>query len=311
MKRSFEAIVFNNHSVGQYVRVHNFPKPGETIRSISWDDDVDGGKGTNVAMALGKLGISTAYFGKVGYDIWAEKGKQWFHEVGVNFEHMYQREDIQTSSGVVLIDDAGENVVVTRNTSISFLPNEIDPVLEKLKDSQYFITGFEIVPSSALYAAKKAKSLGMVTVLNPSPVPPDAMGDLSYIDILIVNLLEGLQLAGEDDDCCSNEAGYYRILSILMDRYHPRTVIMTLGQNGCVGMDDFSKWRLYSEKVDVVDSTGAGDAFLAALVASLIRGKNIEEACRWAGLYASLATTRLGTGPTYPWLSEMELCDVN
>ena len=83
-------------------------------------------------------------------------------------------------------------------------------------------------------------------------------------------------------------------------------VIITLGAAGSIGMQGDRFWQIPPVEISCVDTSGAGDGFLSAMVANLVWGKAIEDACRWAGAYASYTTTKAGTLPSYPLLEEIQ-----
>lgn len=301
MTRPPQVMVFHSHGVGQYVRIHELPLPGETVQALSWDNDRDGGKGSNVAMALGKLGTPTAFFGKLAHDIWAEMGLTWMRGFGVDLSLVLRSDAIRTSTGLVMIDDAGNNSIVTMNTGVSFTEDEIRGALDAAPDCRYFVTGFEIPWQQALLGARLAHERGMTAVLNPSPVPPQPMGPIGYVDILIVNEVEAERLSGLGRDSDPEQ-----MLRALRDRYEVGAVVLTAGGRGSFGYDGQQYWQHGAIEVPVVDTTGAGDAFLACMTAELARGQALPDACRAAGAYAAMSVTRLGTFPAYPTRAELD-----
>ncbi|MBC8536965.1 ribokinase [Feifania hominis] len=304
MANPVQAVVFHSHGVGQYVRVSQFPRPGQTIRALSWDNDRDGGKGSNVAIALAKLGVSTAFFGKVGCDIWGDLGEQWMSEAGVDVSALLRSERLRTSTGVVMIDNEGANMIVTRNTSTDFTREEILTALGRFAGAKVFITGFEINVEAALFGAQTAHGMGMTTILNPSPIPERPLGELPYIDVLIVNEHEALELAGlaQDADCL---ARLEEISARLMERYRVGSVIMTLGRHGSFCRSPGGVWRHGAVEAPVVDTTGAGDGFLAAVAAKLIGGSSLPEACGFANAFSAYSVGVQGTFPSYPTLEQL------
>ncbi|MEG0833503.1 MAG: ribokinase [Oscillospiraceae bacterium] len=302
--QSPDVVVFHSHGVGQYVRVSKFPVPGETIRALSWDNDRDGGKGSNVAIALAKLGVSSAFFGKVGNDIFGDLGEKWMSELDVDVSMMLRDDKLQTSTGVVVIDDNGDNLIITKSTGTKFSHEEIDTALQKFSSSKVFITGFEIDISASLYGARLAHKLGMTTLLNPSPLPDFPLGCLDFIDVLIVNEIEGLKLSDLPDtsDCISSSQ---KIVANLADKYSVPCVIMTMGKHGSITYDSGEIWQTDPVNTKVVDTAGAGDGFLSAIAACKVWGVNMKTACEWANVFSSIAVSRLGTFPSYPTLEEM------
>ena len=97
-----------------------------------------------------------------------------------------------------------------------------------------------------------------------------------------------------------------RLAQQVRDKLGCGCVIITLGENGCIGLRGDRFWAVSPVKVDCVDTSGAGDAFLSAVIVNLIWGKDIEDACKWAGAYASYTTMRRGTLLSYPMLEEVQ-----
>ena len=88
-----DVIVLNSHGVGQYAYTDHMPCWGETLSVKNWHVAEDGGKGTNVAVALGRLGLDTAYIGKVGNDPWGDLGEKWLNDAGVDSTYMYRTDE--------------------------------------------------------------------------------------------------------------------------------------------------------------------------------------------------------------------------
>jgi len=304
MSNEIEVIVLNSHGVGQFCRIHRLPYMGETLRAWNWRVEEDGGKGTTVSVALGRLGIKTAYIGKVGKDPWGDLGFKWMGDAGVDTTFMYQSDEVSTGTGLVMIDDEGRNTIVDGDSSLEALTvDEIVTALNAMSTARYFITGFAMPERLALAGAQIAHKMGMQTLLNASPLPDHPMGDLSYIDYLVINEVEARVLAGVEDH---NSKEYQAIAEIVWQTYHCGMVVMTLGEEGCLVYDGKNFYTNQTVPVKMVDTTGAGDSFLAAFTANLVWGKNVNEASAWASKYAALKVTRAGTIPAFPYLKEAE-----
>lgn len=303
MSKDFDVIVLNSHGVGQFCRIKRLPYLGETLRAWNWRVEEDGGKGTTVSVALGRLGVKTAYIGKVGKDPWGDLGFKWMGDAGVDTTFMYQSDEVSTGTGLVMIDDEGRNTIVDGDSSLEALTvDEIVAALNAMKSAKYFITGFAMPERLALAGAKIAHDMGMKTLLNPSPLPDHPMGDLAYIDFLVINEVEGMVLAGMEDQ----PKNYQAIIKKVRETYHCGTIVMTIGEEGSMVFDGDNIYSHPAIKVKTVDTTGAGDSFLAAFTANLVWGKNVDEASEWAGKYAALKVTRAGTIPAFPYLKEAE-----
>lgn len=299
-----DVIVLNSHGVGQYAYTDHMPKWGETLSVKNWYVAEDGGKGTNVAVALGRLGINTAYIGKVGMDPWGDLGEKWLKEAGVDATYMYRTDEVSTGTGLILIGPEGQNTVIDGDSSsVALKKEEVIRALDDMKGSKYFVTGFEVPMHIALAGAKHAKELGMLTALNPSPLPEEPMDRLDYIDYLFINEVEGKYICNEAEE---KEIEPRKLMEEVQKIYGVKNVIMTAGGNGSMALCGDEFWTVPPVKVDkVVNTAGAGDGFMAAAVANLVWGKSLKEAMEWASKYAALSVTINGTIPAYRPLDEV------
>ncbi len=300
---NIQVVVVNSHGVGQYVHIPRLPVQGETIRGWGWRVEQDGGKGSNTAIALGRLGIRAAYVGKVGEDLWGDLGKLWMSEAGVDVSSMYRSSHVSTGTGLIMLDEDGKSTIINGGSSGRALTEEeIIQGVQKFPDAKILMTGFEIPEHLALLAAKTGKQRGMYTVVNPSPLPENPMESLDFVDLLLVNEVEAVGLLGEARSVISHKD----LLDDLQRKLKCRQIIMTLGESGAAGLDENHFWTCQGIPVEAVDTTGAGDGFGAALVAALLGGRTLEEASCWANLYAAYTVQRMGTIPSYPTRDQIE-----
>lgn len=299
-----EVIVLNSHGVGQYAYTDHMPKWGETLSVKDWHIAEDGGKGTNVAVALGRLGICTAYIGKVGMDPWGDLGEKWLIEAGVDASYMYRTDEVSTGTGLILIGPEGQNTVIDGDSSSAALKKEeVFEALDAMKGSRYFVTGFEVPMQIALAGAKYAKELGMQTALNPSPLPEEEIDKLDYIDYLFINEVEGKYICNEPQDSKTDARG---LMKKVKERYGVTNIIMTMGSEGSAALCGEEYWEVPAVQVEkVVNTAGAGDGFMAAVIANLVWGRSMRKAMEWAGGYAGLSVTINGTIPAYRPLEEV------
>jgi len=302
MEREGVVLVYS-HGAGQNVRVDRLPAVGETRRAISWKLDRDGCKGTNIAVALGRLHIKNTLVTRVGDDVWADLCTGWLREAGTDISFVMRDKNLETTTGVVFIDQEGQNSIVLGEGDMSVPHDLIDRALDARRDCRIFITGFEIAEEDALYALRKAKDYGMTTLLNPSPVG----GCLDFVaaDIVFVNEVEAcqiLELAGLE----KGEKSWEEVTKILRRSCRCRSIVLTLGEKGYVLNE---KGEISGEKgiaVKAVDTSGAGDAFLAAAAYRLYQGSDLRDACRGGNLYAAISAGYSGTIPGYLPLEEAE-----
>ena len=306
MAKDIEVIVLNSHGVGQYAYADHMPVWGETLSVKKWHIAEDGGKGTNVACALGRLGLKTAYVGKVGNDAWGDVGEKWMNDAGADTTYMYRSDEVATGTGLILIGPHGENTVIDGDSSSRALTkDEVLNALDAMKNANMLVTGFEIPEQLALAGAHHAKELGMHTALNASPLPEQPMGDLSYVDYLFINEVEGKYILNIAE---AADIPHAELLRRVQAQYHCGNVVMTLGGEGSMILTaDGTVTAIAPTKVDkVVNTAGAGDGFMAATVFRLLRGDALADAAVWASKYAALSVTIDGTIPAYRPLAEVE-----
>ena len=308
--KPIDVIVLNSHGVGQLCHVKRLPRRGETMEATNWHVEEDGGKGATVSVALGRLGVSTGYIGKVGYDPWGDMGDKWMSESGVDTTYMYRDHSVSTGTGLIMVDDEGLNTIVDGDSACAALTHEeTHAAIEAMKEATIFITGFGMPFRKALDGAKIAKEeFGMTTFCNTSPLPNESMGDLSYIDYIVLNDVEAKLLCSLPED--SKEAPV-NILKKIRDTHHCKGVIMTCGAAGSAVLEGNDYWAVAPTPIKAVDTIGAGDGYLAAVAANLVWGKTLRAATEWASKYAAYKVTRKGSmtrksGCGYPDLKDVE-----
>jgi len=303
MTATTEIVVVGSHGVGQVVRVERFPVPGETVNSVRWDVSPDGGKGSNQAIAAGRLGCRVAFIGVVGNDVLGDLGDEWMRAAGVDTRHLLRSPTGATSTGIVIVDASGQNSIINADGPEDELsPDDVAECVQDFAGASVLLTGFEIPVRTALAAAKLGKDVGMTTIVNPAPAPHEAMGDLSYVDVLVPNELEARSIAGAGAENLSSE----EIARLLRDAHRPGAVIVTLGAEGSLGLDAEGLWRVQASPVPVVDTTGAGDAYCAALACGLSRDMDLRAASRWASRIAAVSVSCAGSIPSFPKLAEVD-----
>lgn len=299
-----EIIVCNGHGLGEYCDVKRIPNPGETCTAYNRRFEMDAGKGTNTACAIGRLGGSVAFIGKCGVDQAGELGYKWMGESNVDTTYYWLDPSIESCLGLCIIAENGENMLLDFDNDLySVQPDEVDRCMRKMAGAKYVTSGFAQDVNSGLQACKTGKELGMTTLLNPSPLRVGMKLDkLDYVDYLVVNEGESYELLDRDP---AEELGWEALGHALREKYGCANVIMTLGGKGSAAITDDGAFFCPSTHVDMVDETGAGDGFLGAVTYCLNRGKSLREAMEWANVYAAYTVTKQGSLEHYPWLDKI------
>ena len=302
MNNELDVIVLNNLGGGQSCQVDRLPMPGETVKGYNWTPSIDSGKGPNTCIALGRLGVRAAFIGKCGKDPAGDRGEKWMKEAGVDTSALLRTDEVMTGQGIRIVAKNGGNTIVCGESSSRALTvAEVEREMDRLGKAKYFYGGFEIRSELTLAGLRKAKAMGITTITNYSPIPADFHGTRDCCDYVIVNETEAAAVCGL---ASWRDLPIPELLQKTKDTLGCGCVIITLGGDGSTGLDGKRRWRMNAVPVACVDTSGAGDAFLAGFAANLVWGKDEIEACRWAGLYASYTTQFKGTLPSYPLLPE-------
>lgn len=293
-----DAIVLNNIGGGFDIFVRRLPNKNETVMIQGMRMSEDLAKGGNVAVALSRLGLHTAIIGKIGTDEAGERDFGWLMDAGVDTSELIRDSTVMTGQGIGLIADNGENIMITGESSSKHLTlEEVSVALDRLCPADYFIGGFEVRAELVMPSMQLAKSKGITTVLNPSPVPDEGLENgLNYIDYFFVNEVEARQLLDLE---YGSSVDVRWLCEQLKEKYGTGNVIVTLGGEGVACLYDGNFFQFPSVPVNAVDASGAGDGFLSACVFGLSQGKTLKEACEWANWYAAYSVTKKDCLPGY------------
>jgi ribokinase len=277
-------LVIGSANMDAVLRVPELPGAGATV--LGGDRVMrPGGKGANQAVAAALAGAAVSFVGRVGDDADGAAIRAAVAAVGVDVELLETVAGASSGFAVVLVAASGENAIaVAPAANRTVRPADIDRIADAVRTADVVLLQLEIPLDAVARAAEIAADAGTLVVLNLSPVaalPPDL---LRRVGVLVVNRAEAEQLLGEDlaDRAALLEAAP-RLRSI-----GPAAVVVTAGGDGAVLADGQRAEHVPARPVDVVDTTGAGDAFAGFLAAALGRGLPLADAVR-AGVEAGTA----------------------
>lgn len=303
-----DIIVAYTHNISDGgIRVHKLPRAGETVQALEGGLGIDGAKGTNVAVAASRAGAKVALVAHVQGGAWFDRAEKLLREEEIDDRFVFCHPGTRQVPGCIIIDDEGNNMIILGSgTQQALLHEEVDLALESMQSARYCVTGYELDVKSVEYLVRKARMLGIQTILNPSPVPNQKPGFWDCVDILVLNEVEAAHMLRLADGQPTEQ--WEETARKLRAAYGCRQVVVTLGPNGFCCLDGNNKITFgKGAKVDSIDATGAGDGFLGAMTARLAAGDSLGEACRWANQYAAYTVQKSGTISSYPRLSELKL----
>jgi ribokinase len=282
------------------VKAERLPVPGETILGGDFLMAA-GGKGANQAVAAARLGGEVVFVGKVGNDIFGKQAVESFRREGIDTGHL--RVDSENPSGVALItvDARGENcIVVASGANGNLLPADLPA--EKIENAALVLVQLEIPLQTVEYVAEQASAHGVPVILNPAPACalPDSL--LGNVAVLIPNQQEAEMLTGV---AIVDKVSAERAAAALAGK-GVKTVIITLGGEGALILDQGNFERVAAPAVEAVDTTAAGDVFCGALAVALAEGRLVKEAVGFACAAAALSVTRMGAQASAPTRSEVD-----
>ena len=296
-------VVVGSLNMDSVIEVADMPKKGETISGYKVSM-IPGGKGANQAYAAGKLGGNVRMIGAVGNDSFGKSLKSNLESVGVDVSGIAVLEGETTGQAYITVDDSGENSIIIIAGTNGLVDVELVWEHRKLiEDSDIVILQFEIPLEVVEYVKDMAVKMGKTVIVDPAParndLPDGFWKGIHYIKPNETELetLVGRKLTTMEDI----ESGAREMLARGV-----QAVIVTLGGDGCFYVTKEKAEYFAANRVQVVDTTAAGDSFTAAFALALSDEKSCEEAIRFGQKVSSYVVTRKGAQTSIPTLEELD-----
>lgn len=283
---SAKLIVVGSANLDVVVSVQRHPRPGETV--LGGDTrTAPGGKGANTAVAAARLGADVALLGAVGKDAGGDTLLAALADAGVDTA-LVRRVDAPSGAAYITVSEQGENaIVVSPGANAHVSARDVDAASEAIRAARVVFAVLEVPMETVRAAVARAAKAEVRFVLNASPVATLDDSTMAALDPLIVNQHEAAELLGGSDGSAAELASGLRALGA-------RSAVVTCGADGAVVADESGVAEVPAPAVEVVDTTGAGDAFAGALCCRLAAGYSLVDAARDAVLVAADAVTRHG-----------------
>jgi ribokinase len=289
-------VVLGSLNMDLVVSLSRLPRSGETVIGDRLQR-FPGGKGANQAVAAARLGAEVAMVGRVGKDSFGEELLSSLRTDGVAVDGVERDANEPTGAALILVEKGGENMIaVARGAGGVVGDADVARATTKLRELDVLLLQLEIPLAAVASAARRAKAAGAWVILNAAPAAALEASLLRQVDVLVVNELEAEPILGRPaaDSQEAEEAA-----RIAVER-GARSAVVTLGAAGAVLADGNAIHRMKALRVDAVDATGAGDAFVGALAAALAAGAALVEAAELAGAAGAAAVTKPGAQASLP-----------
>lgn len=294
--------VLGSINLDTVMTVSELPRAGETITAQRLQQ-FPGGKGANQAIACARMGARTLMIGAVGRDEAGTGMYRYLQQTGVDISGVKIDPEYGTGQAFINVSVSGENLIVIvtgANSAVS--PQDIDTDL--LQDKTVFLAQLETPLDSIRALFSTDAAVRGITLLNAAPALAEATDLFELVDILIVNETELATYAGLQGQPESEQEIVTAAKKLI--RHDAQTIVITLGARGAVVLDLTRSWHIPGRRVQVIDTTGAGDCFCGVLAAGLGSGRALADALNFAVIAASISVQRAGAATSMPDHNEVE-----
>lgn len=295
-------LVIGSLNMDSVIKTPHMPKSGETVMGTDISL-IPGGKGANQAYAAGKLGGDVAMLGAVGKDSFGDTMLNNLRNVNVDVKGIRQLEGIPTGQAYITVDEEGQNsIIVIAGANGKVTEKMIDENMNLIDASDIIIMQLEIPVQTVQYIKETAIKKGKTVILDPAPavegLPDEFWNGIDYIkpNETELEILAGRTLATESELI----EGAKEMLAKGV-----KTVLVTLGEKGCLYVSNREEKVIPTKKVHVVDTTAAGDSFTAAFALALSRDESVEDAIAFGQKVSAIAVTRKGAQTSIPSIAEL------
>lgn len=289
--------VVGSFAVGMTIQVSHFPSPGETVLGSEFDMG-PGGKGSNQAVGAARLGARASLLAMIGDDQFGNMAVELWSDEGVDQTNVHRSISDPTGAGFIVVDSSGENeIVLDPGANSGLAPSQVEDASETVRDCDVVLTVLEIPVNTAIKAMELAHRFRKISILNPAPAQRIPYRLIENVDFITPNETELRTMLGLEPESSERTENLARLLK---DKI-AGTVVTTMGEKGAFVIDpDGHEERIEGVSVNVVDTTGAGDAFNAGLAVGLGKGDSIHDSVVFACKCGAYACTKPGVIPALP-----------
>ena len=292
--------VLGSANVDLVIRAERMPNKGETLIGDAFDI-FTGGKGFNQATAAARLGAHVTFIGRIGDDPFADMLRTVMNTEKIDTQHVITDTENGTGVATIVVRPDGDNsIIVVPRANMHITPTDIDEAAESIAKAKVLMLQLETPIEASERAIEIAKAHDTLVMLDPAPARPLPASLLSKVDILTPNETEARVLSGQTVTTLNSGITAAKKLQKRLLKDGHSAVVLTLGEQGAILRTQVQTTHVPAISTDVVDTTGAGDAFNGALATSLANGNGLVDSVRFASAVGAAAVTVLGATPSMP-----------
>jgi ribokinase len=296
-------VVVGSLNMDLVVEVPTIPRPGETILGDNFAT-FPGGKGANQAVAAARLGARVSLIGRVGQDAFGDQLLASARADGVSVSHVGRDDTAATGVAMITVDERGQNsIAVASGANFRLTADHVREAWALLEKPDVLAMPLETPLETIAIAVELACRSEATVVLNPAPARSLPAEIMASVDVLVPNEPETEHLTGMSISTLdASRAAGRQLFS-----FGVSNVVLTLGSQGALVLEGNADQYVLipAYRVDAVDTTAAGDAFVGGIAVGLSEGKSLAESARFASAVGALAVTKLGAQPSLPTLAEV------
>ena len=297
-----KVLVIGSLNMDFSISVDKLPVLGETVLGNSFNL-LPGGKGANQAYALGKLGANVSMIGAVGNDDYGIKLIDNLKSVNVEVSGIKVLDNESTGCAFVNVDRNGDNnIIAIGGANLKVSKSMIDENINLLKETDYIVMQLEIPIETIEYVIELAKKYNKKIIVDPAPAKANIEELLKGVDIIKPNVTE-LEILTNTKIKSNNDV--IRASKKLLE-CGVKNIIVTLGKDGSILINKDKNKHFQTFKVNTVDTTAAGDSFIAGLVKSLADGEPFEKSIKFGHIVSSYSVTKKGAQSSIPTIEELK-----
>ena len=277
--------IIGSYAVGMTISCARFPTEGETVPGRNFSM-LHGGKGSNQAIAVARLGGAAAFGSALGSDSFGDAALEMLREEGIDASFVTRKSGYSTGVGIVIVSETGSNeIVIDLGANEALSVADIAAMEECIKQSDLLLVQLETNLDAVIRAVEIAHAAGVPIILNPAPYRDLPKATLSAATYLTPNETEAAALLGIAPSATPDGA----MLAAKLHEAYGNTIVVTLGEHGAHVRSNEIDRAVPTYPAKCIDSTGSGDTFSGALAVALGEGRDLITAVSFANMAASMS----------------------